>query len=55
MEYIEVFTREGKPTGKIIEKHEDKLPGEYFRHVLIIMEHNDEEMGRGIKDIEGRL
>lgn len=41
MEYIEVFTREGKPTGKTIEKHEQKLPGEYFRHVLIIMKTAD--------------
>ena len=41
MEYVEVFTREGKPTGKTIEKHEKKLPGEYFRHVLIIMKTED--------------
>ncbi|WP_026665442.1 hypothetical protein [Butyrivibrio sp. FC2001] len=41
MEYIEVFTREGKPTGKTIEKHEKKLSGEYFRHVLIIMKTKD--------------
>lgn len=41
MEYIEVFTREGKFTGRIIEKHEKKLPGDYLRHVLIIMKTSD--------------
>ncbi|SDB56538.1 NUDIX domain-containing protein [Butyrivibrio sp. INlla16] len=41
MEYIEVFTRGGKPTGKTIEKHEKKFSGEYFRHVLIIMKTKD--------------
>ncbi len=41
MEYIDVFTRDGIPTGKIKEKHEDKLPGEYYRHVLIIMKTAD--------------
>ena len=41
MEYIEVFTREGKFTGRIIEKHEKKQPGDYLRHVLIIMKTSD--------------
>ena len=41
MEYIEAFTRDGKPIGKTIEKHEKKLAGEYYRHVLIIMKTSD--------------
>ena len=41
MEYIEVFTREGKPTGKIKEKHDKKVSGEYYRHVLVIMKTSD--------------
>ncbi|WP_026659519.1 NUDIX domain-containing protein [Butyrivibrio sp. AC2005] len=41
MEYIEIFTREGRPTGKIIEKHEKKQPGDYIKHVLIIMKTSD--------------
>ncbi len=49
MEYIEVFSRDGKTTGKIKEKHDRKVPGEYYRHV---MDHNDEEMGNGLKKIE---
>lgn len=85
MEYIDVFTRDGIPTGKIKEKHEEKLSGEYYRHVSVfmlrievpeggfsfdtyevndvkimpfhefydhVMDHNDEEMGRGLKEIE---
>jgi len=41
MEYIDVYTRDGIPTGKIKEKHEAKLRGEYYRHVLIIMKTKD--------------
>ena len=41
MEYIEIFTREGKSTGTILEKHEKKQPGDYIKHVLIIMKTSD--------------
>ncbi len=51
MEYVEVFTRDGKPQGKIIEKHDKKEPGDYFKHVLIIMKTSDSPLpGKG----EGR-
>ena len=37
MEYIDIFTRDGKFTGISRPKHDPKKPGEYYRHVLIIM------------------
>ncbi len=51
MEYVEVFTRDGKSQGRIIEKHDKKLSGDYFKHVLIIMKTSDSPLpGKG----EGR-
>ncbi|MBQ8159514.1 MAG: NUDIX domain-containing protein [Clostridia bacterium] len=41
MEYREVWTRDGKPTGRVVEKHRDKQPGEYFRHVIVILKTQD--------------
>ena len=48
MEYREVYTREGKPTGKIVEKHIKNNSGDYFRHVIIIMKTSDSPLpGKG--------
>ncbi len=41
MEYIDIFTRNGKFTGISRPKHDPKKPGEYYRHVLIIMKTTD--------------
>ncbi|WP_026489769.1 NUDIX domain-containing protein [Butyrivibrio sp. XBB1001] len=41
MEYIDIFTRDGKFTGVSRPKHDPKKPGEYYRHVLIIMKTTD--------------
>ncbi|WP_081846816.1 NUDIX domain-containing protein [Butyrivibrio sp. AE3004] len=57
MEYIDIYTRDGIPTGKIKEKHEAKLPGEYYRHVLIIMKTVDSPMpgeGEGMYIVQQR-
>ena len=37
MEYIDVFLRDGTPTGRIVEKHAVKQPGDYYKHAIIIM------------------
>lgn len=37
MEYVDVFLRDGTPTGRIIEKHGQDQPGDYFKHAIIIM------------------
>ncbi len=37
MEYVDIFTREGQFTGISRPKHDSKKPGEYYRHVLVIM------------------
>lgn len=41
MEYIDIFTRDGRYTGVTRPKHDPKKPGEYYRHVLIIMKTTD--------------
>ncbi len=41
MEYIEIFTRDGKFTGVSRQKHDPKKSGEYYRHVLVIMKTTD--------------
>ncbi len=41
MEYCEVFRRDGSRTGEIVEKHAPKRPGDYFRHVLVVMKSAD--------------
>ncbi len=41
MEYIDIFTRDGKYTGVTRPKHDPKKPGEYYRHVLVIMKTAD--------------
>ncbi|MBQ3795496.1 MAG: NUDIX domain-containing protein [Butyrivibrio sp.] len=41
MEYIDIFTRDGGYTGVTRPKHDPKKPGEYYRHVLIIMKTTD--------------
>ena len=48
MEKREVYTKDGKPTGKIALKHSERIPGEYFRHVLVIMKTSDSPLpGKG--------
>lgn len=37
MEYIDVFLRDGTPTGRVVEKHAPKQPGDYYRHAIVIM------------------
>ena len=41
MEYIDIFTRDGQYTGITRPKHDPKKPGEYYKHVLIIMKTTD--------------
>ena len=41
MEFIDIFTKDGKFTGVSRPKHDPKKPGEYYRHVLIIMKTTD--------------
>ncbi len=41
MEYIDIFTRDGKFTGITRPKHDPKKLGEYYRHVLVIMKTTD--------------
>lgn len=41
MEYLEVRTRDGAPTGRIVEKHAPRQPGAYFGHVLLVMKTMD--------------
>ena len=41
MEYIDIFTRDGKFTGVSRPKHDPKKAGEYYRHVLIFMKTTD--------------
>lgn len=51
MEYREVLTREGTPTGRIVEKHAPGRSGWYFGHALLVMKTADSPPpGRG----EGR-
>lgn len=37
MEYVDVFLRDGTPTGRVIPKHGEDHPGDYFKHAIIIM------------------
>ena len=41
MEYIDIYTRDGKFTGVTRPKHDSKKPGEYYRHALVIMKTAD--------------
>ena len=41
MEYRERLTREGTPTGEIVEKHAPRRPGDYFGHVLLVLKTAD--------------
>ena len=41
MEYIDIFNRDGKSTGITKLKHDAKKPGEYYRHVIVIMKTSD--------------
>ena len=41
MEYIDIFNRDGKPTGITKAKHDSKNPGEYHKHVIIIIKTSD--------------
>lgn len=37
MEYREIYSKYGEPTGKIVEKHAEKHSGEYFLHTIVIL------------------
>ena len=48
MEYRAVYRRDGTATGEIVEKHAPKRPGDYFRHVLLVMKtQNSPPPGQG--------
>ena len=48
MEYCEVYLRDGSRTGRIVEKHAPRKPGDYFRHALVVMKTADSPMpGKG--------
>ena len=50
-EYRAVYRRDGTATGEIVEKHAPKRPGDYFRHVVLVMKtQNSPPPGQG----EGR-
>lgn len=36
-EYHEIYSRDGIPSGRIVEKHEVQHPGEYFLHAIIVL------------------
>ncbi len=36
-EYREIYHRDGTPTGVSVEKHATRKPGDYFRHVVIVL------------------
>ena len=36
-EFRAVYRRDGTATGEIVEKHAPKRPGDYFRHVVLVM------------------
>lgn len=51
MELVDVFLKDGTPTGRVVEKHAPKLPGDYYRHTILIMKCEDSPLpGQG----EGR-
>ena len=41
MEMREIFTRDGKPTGKTIEKHAQRNADEYLLHTLVILRNRE--------------
>ena len=41
MEFREVYRRDGTATGEIVEKHAPRRPGDYFRHVVLILKTQD--------------
>ena len=41
MEMREVFTRDGTPTGKIVEKHAQRNADEYLLHTLVILRNRE--------------
>ena len=41
MEMREVHLRDGTPTGRIVEKHAPRNPGEYFLHAVAILKTQD--------------
>ena len=48
MEYRAVYRKDGTPTGEIVEKHAPKRPGDYFRHVILVMKtQNSPPPGQG--------
>ena len=40
-EYRDVYTREGVSQHRVVEKHEPSIPGDYYKHVLVIMKTDD--------------
>lgn len=41
MEYHEVYTADGTPTGEVVAKHAPRRKGDYFLHTIVIMKTED--------------
>ena len=41
MEYREVFRRDGTDTGRRVDKHAPRVPGEYYLHAIVILKTED--------------
>ena len=57
MEYRSVFHRDGTATGEIVEKHAPKRPGDYFRHVVLVLKTKDSPppgQGEGLYIVQQR-
>ncbi len=57
MEYRSVCRRDGTLTGEIMEKHAPKRPGDYFRHVVLVLKTKDSPppgQGEGLYIVQQR-
>lgn len=57
MEYRSVFHRDGTATGEIVEKHAPRRPGDYFRHVVLVLKTKDSPppgQGEGLYIVQQR-
>ena len=41
MEFVDIFDKEGRLIRENVPKHDEKRPGEFRKHVLIIMKTSD--------------
>ena len=57
MEYRSVCRRDGTATGEIAEKHAPRRPGDYFRHVVLVLKTKDSPppgQGEGLYIVQQR-